>query len=168
MIIQNLSNNIIILQTLKRRQEDPDAKIAPKSITDLMSIMPDEEFLKRNNELKGLVMQGQIKLFEQLEDCKEWNEALKAAGKKPEPTKPTTPPPSQNNPSRQDFNVVMSRVENSTCISELEDIVDDDKADVRLVRAAYKRLQDMGVGGDKGIPSPELDNLPGGRPSPII
>ena len=168
MILQNLSNNILILQTLKRRQEEPDYKVAQKSVVDLMARIPDMEFLKKNNELKMLVMQGQVKLFETLEACKSWNEALKAQGKKPEPTKSEVPQASQNNPSRQDFNVVLSRIENSTCISELEDIVDDDNADPKLVRAAFKRLQEMGVGGDKGIPAPELDDLPGGRPSPIV
>ena len=170
MILQNLSNNVIILQTLKKRQEDQDAKVSPKIVMDLMSIMPDMEFLKKNNELKMLVMQGQIKLFETIDACKAWNEALKAKGQKPEPTKPLTPVRGPNNPSRQDFSVKLSRIENSTCISELEDIVDDPKADKRLVTASLKRLSDMGVGGTRQdqIPSPELDNMPGGRPSPIV
>jgi len=168
MILKNLTKNIILLQSLKYRPEDKDVLVRPLQVVDLMAVFPDEKRLKQNMELKLLEKQGTVRLYADYDAYEAEEKAAKAktAAAAPAPAMgsmrrqaaPAAPQTNAELEAATAKTVAMSSIEDSTCISDLEDIIDDPASTQDQVNAAIRRLSQMGVGGNNTIEAPELQD----------
>lgn len=154
MILQNLSNDVLILQSLKTRVEDRDVAVRPKQVIDLMAILPDEERLKRNNELKMLEKQGLIKLWKSLDDMEGSSAKGEEQRKQVEAGKREFKETEKSSKKKD----MLIQIASSTSLSFLEDIIENEESDQDEVNAALRRLSKMGVGGGGTIDAPELQD----------
>ena len=177
MILKNLTKNVLILQSLKYRPDDRDIQIRPLQVVDLMAVFPDEKRLAGSLELRQLEKSGIVKLFPDVQafEAAEAEAKAKRAAAAPVASSSMTQqlrtraqargqqPEPQTNAELEAAtakNVAMASIEDSTSISDLEDIIDDPNSTQDQVNAAIRRLSQMGVGGDNTIEAPELQDQP--------
>jgi len=169
MILANLTKNVLILQSLKYRPDDKDIQVRPLQVVDLLAVFPDEKRLAGSMELKQLEKSGIVKLYADVQafEAAEAEAKAKRAASAPAPVAgqprrqvPAAPQTHAEHEAATAKTVAMASIEDSTSISDLEDIIDDPNSTQDQVNAAIRRLSQMGVGGDNTIEAPELQDQP--------
>lgn len=145
MIIINLSQDNLCFATLKDKIGDPDTTLGPGGWLDTDALGISEEKARKSSEVKMYEAMKKIKLASTI------------------PGLDGPPEEAQKTSHEKDVQNQLLNIGNSCALSELEDIIKDEKMDIAIRKAAYTRYQELT--GDQEFENPELEQ---GVKNPIV